>query len=72
MSEHPYDIVIVGGGPAGLTLALALTRAMRGLKLALVDRRPFSVPPDQRASAIAAGVRRVFEQLGVWGAVAPL
>jgi 2-octaprenyl-6-methoxyphenol hydroxylase len=72
MSEFHYDIVIVGGGPAGLTLALALTRAMRGLRLALVDRRPFSVPPDQRASAIAAGVRRVFEQLDVWEAVAPL
>jgi 2-octaprenyl-6-methoxyphenol hydroxylase len=72
MSELHYDIVIVGGGPAGLTLALALTRAMKGLKLALVDRRPFSVPPDQRASAIAAGVRRVFEQLGVWDEVAPL
>ncbi len=71
MSELHYDIVIVGGGPAGLTLALALTRAMRGLKLALVDRRPFAVPPDQRATAIAAGVRRVFEQLGVWNDVAP-
>lgn len=61
-----HDVVIVGAGPVGLTLALALTQSAPGIRVALVDRRPLSVPRDNRASAIAAGVRRVFEALGVW------
>jgi 2-octaprenyl-6-methoxyphenol hydroxylase len=64
--QDRYDVVIVGGGPVGMTLALALVQSLRGIRVALVDRRPLSVPRDNRASAIAAGVRRVFEALGVW------
>jgi len=64
-----FDVIIVGGGPVGLTLALALTQSARGIRVGLVDRRPLSVPRDNRASAIAAGVRRVFEALGVWPAM---
>ncbi|SEP61658.1 2-octaprenyl-6-methoxyphenol hydroxylase [Devosia sp. YR412] len=62
-----FDVIIVGGGHVGLTLALALSQSARGIRVALLDRRPLSVPRDARASAIAAGVRRVFEALGVWG-----
>ena len=64
--QDRYDVIIVGGGHVGLTLALALGRSAPGIRLALVDRRPLSVPADNRASAIAAGVRHIFEALGVW------
>lgn len=65
-SPERHDVIIVGGGPVGLTMALALVRSAPGVQVALVDRRPLEVPRDNRASAIAAGVRRVFEALGVW------
>lgn len=65
-----FDVLVVGGGPVGLTLSLALTRFLPGLKLGLLDRRALSVPKDARASAIAAGVRHVFETIGVWDGMA--
>ncbi|MCP8883110.1 FAD-dependent oxidoreductase [Devosia sp. XJ19-1] len=67
--EH-HDVIIVGAGPVGLTMALALTRSAPGMRVALVDRRPLSIARDNRASAIAAGVRRIFEALGVWDPMA--
>lgn len=69
-SEH-FDVAIVGGGPVGMTMALALAQSMAGMRVALIDRRPLSVPRDNRASAIAAGVRRIFDALGVWGDMEP-
>src|SRR5690606_35769077 len=65
-----HDVIIVGGGPVGLTLGLALTRFAPGISVALVDQRKMSVPHDARASAIAAGVRRMFDAIGVWDAMA--
>lgn len=67
--QDRFDVIIVGGGPVGLTLALALHQSARGIRVALVDRRPLTVPRDNRASALAAGVRRAFEALGVWPAM---
>jgi len=72
MSENPapYDVIIVGGGPVGLSAALALTRFQRGMRVAILDRRPFAVPDDKRAFALSAGVKRVLETLGVWADLA--
>lgn len=67
LEAQNFDVVIVGAGPVGLTLALALTQSAPGIRVAIVDRRQLDVPKDNRASAIAAGVRRIFEALGVWG-----
>jgi 2-octaprenyl-6-methoxyphenol hydroxylase len=62
------EVVIAGGGIAGLSLAAALARAL-GPSFAIVlcdpalAREPAT---DERVSAIAAGARRLFAVLGVW------
>jgi 2-octaprenyl-6-methoxyphenol hydroxylase len=68
------DIGIVGGGVAGLTAALALRTALGGrLRVALIDPAVGGeVRRDDRAFALAAGVRRMFEALGIWPEVAAL
>ena len=70
MSKTPLfdgDVVIAGGGLAGLTLALAMDQA--GLSVAVVDAIEFSdqlVPEfDGRASALSYTSWRMFEALGV-------
>ena len=66
------DLVIAGGGFAGLGLAIALKAELGGdFGVAVVDP-VLGGPPsrDARASAIAAGARRFFEKLGVWEKVA--
>jgi 2-octaprenyl-6-methoxyphenol hydroxylase len=62
------DIVIAGGGTAGLTLALALKAGLDDdIAITIADPSGFqSKPGDLRAFAIAAGTRRMFETLGVW------
>ncbi len=66
------DILIIGGGMAGQTLAAALGGA--GLDVVLVDReRPVetrSLAYDGRTSAIAFGAMRALDGIGLWARLA--
>ena len=55
------EVAIVGGGPAGLTAAIALAEA--GIETALIARRPI---PDHRTTALLAGSVTALNTLGVW------
>jgi 2-octaprenyl-6-methoxyphenol hydroxylase len=67
------DVLVAGGGFAGLGLALALKQELGdAVAVAVVDPSLGTGPSrDGRASAIAAAARRFFERLSVWEAVAP-
>ena len=71
---HPNrDVLIAGGGFAGLTLAVALRQALGasfGVAVADPGLGRAAAGNDERASAIVASVRRLFETLGVWHEVA--
>lgn len=60
------DIVIVGGGLVGAALALSLKDS--GLKIALVEAKPFERPPgwDSRIYAISPGSAAYLESCGAW------
>jgi 2-octaprenyl-6-methoxyphenol hydroxylase len=68
----PIDVLIAGGGFAGLGLAIALRQGL-GATFTVTVADPALASPksnDMRASAIAAAARRLFETVGAWQAVA--
>lgn len=72
-ANNNFDVVIAGGSFAGLSLALALTRADKAIKVAVIDRTPpedaVRAESDGRATALSAASRKLFAALGVWEAV---
>lgn len=65
---YTHDIIIIGGGLAGGTMAAMLGGA--GFSVACIDRDPpvtqLNVAFDGRTTAISWGSRQVLEQAGVW------
>ncbi|AOY89853.1 2-octaprenyl-6-methoxyphenyl hydroxylase [Marinobacter salinus] len=75
MTRSDTDLVIAGGGLAGATLALALSRAVPSLRVTVVEAFPLSADAlpedyqpsyDARSTALAWGSRLIFEELGLW------
>ena len=73
------DLIIAGGGLAGATLALALSRVVPELRVTVVESVPLApdaLPEDYqpsydaRSTALAWGSRLIFEELGLWQAIA--
>jgi len=65
---HETDILIIGGGLVGASLAVALGQA--GLTVTVVEACPLSVDQrpnyDERSIALAQGSQCIFSALGLW------
>ena len=68
-----FDIIIVGGGLAGLSLTALL--AEDGARVLCLDREPvekqLSAAFDGRTTAVSWGSQKVLAAAGVWNAMAP-
>ena len=66
--EQTNDVLIVGGGPVGSVLALALQQ--NGIKFTLLEARAKAAShADTRALALSYGSKLILEKLGVWSAI---
>lgn len=61
MKRETIDVAVVGGGPAGLTAAVAL--ASVGIETALISKAP---PTDNRTTALLSSSVAALDALGVW------
>src|SRR6201992_377180 len=57
------NVLIVGAGPVGLTLAIDL--AWRGIEVTVVEARAAAEPPEPKCNHVAARTMEIFRRLGL-------
>lgn len=67
MGESNWDVVVVGGGPAGATAATLLRKYNPSLRVLIVERERFPRPHIGESQLPA--ITPVLEEMGVWDAV---
>lgn len=75
MTQHAYDIAIVGAGMVGAAIACGL--GPTGLRIAILDRTPppafdASHPPDIRVSALSYASEQILRNIGAWSHISAM
>jgi 2-octaprenyl-6-methoxyphenol hydroxylase len=66
-----HDVIVIGAGPVGSTLALAISGS--GLDVVVLDARgEGETLRGDRSLALSHGARLILERLGVWGSLAAM
>jgi 2-polyprenyl-6-methoxyphenol hydroxylase-like FAD-dependent oxidoreductase len=63
MADVDANVLVVGAGPVGLTLAIDL--AWRGIEVTVVEARAAAEPPEPKCNHVAARTMEIFRRLGV-------
>lgn len=66
-AQHSADVLVIGGGPVGLTLAMDLSQ--RGVKVLVLETRHRGEAPSVKCNHVSARSMEIFRRLGVAEAV---
>jgi 2-polyprenyl-6-methoxyphenol hydroxylase-like FAD-dependent oxidoreductase len=67
MKTRETQVLIVGAGPVGLTLAIDL--AQRGIAVLVAETRHRGEPPSVKSNHVAARTMEIFRRMGIAAAV---
>lgn len=75
-NDIDFDLIIIGGGLVGASLACALSQAELSLRIAIVEAFPFKSDDteyqpafDARSVALSYTSKQVFEGIGLWSSI---